>query len=200
MKTFMTSLRGDEHRFFRIFKSKYVFFNNSASTQTALNRLASNNFVSSWFIWHRYKKTNTNHKNYALNDLHHLLCSIAGEGLWIWGRTGCGSETVSRKHFKGWRGFFKGRGVRRWGGQRNSDSDQPPSHSTRWVWRPTEADGWWEKDQEICVGASSAYFSYIQIPPFFYCDVMYIYIFINLEYCWCLWYNLEKNCRNLMQV
>lgn len=31
--------------------------------------------------------------------------------------------------------------------------------------------------------ASTAYFSYIQIPPFFYCDVMYIYIFINLEYC-----------------
>lgn len=55
--------------FFVFFKSKYVFFNNSASTQTALNRLTSNNFVSSWFIWHRYKKINSNDKNYAYNTI-----------------------------------------------------------------------------------------------------------------------------------
>lgn len=62
------------------------------------------------------KKMNLNNKNYVLNDLIYLLCFIVGEGFWIWGRVGCGLETVSRKYFKGWRGFFKGRGVRRWGG------------------------------------------------------------------------------------
>lgn len=43
----MTPLKGNGSFFSFLLKSKYVFFNDSASSQAALNQKTPNNFVSS---------------------------------------------------------------------------------------------------------------------------------------------------------